>query len=358
MTSRTITHVQVLPTVAAFGAPASPLLMLVAEGGLAGIGELWPGETEDVLEAVEAVAPLLLGADPLNREALWQSLRSSTRDWEDTAEVICGTVAACDGALLDLAARALNVPAWALLGGRCRAAVDLCVDCGEAQDPRSLENAGRLAAEGVRTIGLTVPRVGEDRSIPLRRARRTIGAEVLFIARPAEAAATVDEAVEIGCDLDRAEPYLVEGLLADGAWNELAQVRDKIASATSAGHSTLGFHRFWRPLEVGCADVLTLRVDGAEGPSGILKLADVAGLRGMRVAVEGAGLVSSLVAAHACAARVNSGLLRLPVATCDALNEAGVLKDGRLVLPAAAGLGVPGEPALSSQPLAVFEDTR
>jgi L-alanine-DL-glutamate epimerase-like enolase superfamily enzyme len=357
MTSPTITHVQVLPAVAAFGAPDSPLLLLVAEGGLAGIGELWPGETEDVVEAVEAVAPLLLGADPLNREALWQSLRSSTRDWEDSAEVICGIVAACDGALLDLAARSLNVPAWALLGGRCRAGVDLCVDCGEAQNPQSLEDAARLAAEGVRTIGLTVPRDGEDRSIPLRRAGRTIGAEVLIIARPAEAAATVDEAVELGGDLDRAEPYLVEGLLADGSWSELAQVRDRIASATAAGHSTFGFHRFWRPIEVGCADVVTLRVDGAQGPSGILKLADVAGLRGIRVAVEGAGLVSSQAAAHACAARVNSGLLRLPVATCDALQEAGLLQDGRLVLPAATGLGVPDEPALSSRPLAVFEDT-
>jgi len=329
-----------------------PLVSLSDGEGRRGLGELWPGEPEDLIEAVEAVSPILLGASCLSREAIWERVRSSTRDWEDTPEAISGTVAAVDEAVWDLGARALGVPAYVLMGGMCRTRVEVCAHCGRAEEPSTIEAAQQAVAQGVRLIGLDVSPAAEEGAMSLRRARRKLGGEVLIVARAQAPLASVEAAIQVGTEWDQAEPYWVEGLLRDGEWNELGQVRDRIASATSAGFSTWGSDRFWRPVVAGCADVITLGVDGAEGPTGVLKLADAIALRGLRAAVEArGGATAALAGAHAAMARGSVSVLRLRAAAVEALAAAGLVVDGYLRVPDAPGLGAaalmgePGEPA-------------
>lgn len=93
------------------------------------------GRYEAVCTVVEReLRPLLLGADPRNVTGLWERLYSGSRahyvaDTGRTFPVLgrrgitlCA-ISGIDLALWDLAGRALGVPVWQLLGGRCRESV-------------------------------------------------------------------------------------------------------------------------------------------------------------------------------------------------------------------------------------------
>jgi L-alanine-DL-glutamate epimerase-like enolase superfamily enzyme len=92
------------------------LLQLATDAGLTGLGEAAPnfevcGETvEGTAAALAAMAPLLVGADPLERERILARLEP----WRRT-----GSAALCafDLALWDLAGKAAGLPVRALLGG-------------------------------------------------------------------------------------------------------------------------------------------------------------------------------------------------------------------------------------------------
>lgn len=74
-----------------------------------------PADTE-AAALIRSLKPLLLGADPFDRELLNQRLWSRLRQTSTRA------IGACDVALWDLAGKALGVPVWRLLG-RCREAI-------------------------------------------------------------------------------------------------------------------------------------------------------------------------------------------------------------------------------------------
>jgi D-galactarolactone cycloisomerase len=68
-----------------------------------------------------ALKPLLLGADPLQIEPLWQRMYMQTRDYGMKGAMIAA-ISGVDIALWDIAGKSLGQPVWRLLGGlgRCR----------------------------------------------------------------------------------------------------------------------------------------------------------------------------------------------------------------------------------------------
>lgn len=99
------------------------LLELKTEDGLRGIGELSDVEDAWDMPPVEDVRgrlrKLLVGTNAAERRRTVEQLRSALpEDWHRELKRLL--VTAVDMALLDLAGRALSVPAYELLGGRCR----------------------------------------------------------------------------------------------------------------------------------------------------------------------------------------------------------------------------------------------
>jgi muconate cycloisomerase len=95
------------------------LVELVADDGLVGWGEgveapsLTHRRQADIVAALEALTPLVVGADPLRRTELWKQM--TTMMPEATT-----AIAAIDIALHDLAGKALGVPAHQLIGPAVR----------------------------------------------------------------------------------------------------------------------------------------------------------------------------------------------------------------------------------------------
>jgi L-alanine-DL-glutamate epimerase-like enolase superfamily enzyme len=127
---------------------ANVLVRITTEDGLVGFGEACPvpqltAETQESVVALieQRVRPELVGQDP----GAWRPLlaRVGKRLFQATF-----TLAAVDMALLDLVGKALQVPAYELLGGRYRDAIELHGSVGWDEDPeRVADTAERQAPD-------------------------------------------------------------------------------------------------------------------------------------------------------------------------------------------------------------------
>lgn len=321
------------------------LLHLVSEGGLSGLGELPRGAPDALAEALDGVASCVLGRSALDRQAIWQAVcQALLEEGEEAWEPFLAAVAAgVDAAVWDLAASALGTGVGTLMGGTVRRRLDLCADCGPADDPGAVQAAQELLSRGLRLFSFDVPPDASHASEVMKRVRRVLGVGPLLVLRVAAPPGDVAAATALGVVLDRFEPYWIEGLLPDGQWAELARVRGGIASPTGAGGATPGLQRLQRALESGCADVIAGDLGQCLGPTGALRLADMTDTRGLRLSLTAGGtLASALAAAHVCFARGNVTPLRLPLSALAALlsGPAGLVQDGFLAPPQAVGLGL------------------
>jgi len=86
--------------------------------GLWGVGEAgitrWGRSIE---QAVAHLAERLVGQDPFSTEALWQLMFRGSFFPAD--KVVCSAISAIDIALWDIKGKAVGLPLYKLLGGRC-----------------------------------------------------------------------------------------------------------------------------------------------------------------------------------------------------------------------------------------------
>lgn len=97
---------------------STALISIRCEDGTTGWGECWAAPAASLAIIKRIFAPLLLGRDATNRNALW-GLLSGQRLY-DRNGITHMAISAVDVALWDAGARALGVPVWKLLGGRVR----------------------------------------------------------------------------------------------------------------------------------------------------------------------------------------------------------------------------------------------
>jgi D-galactarolactone cycloisomerase len=99
------------------------LCEVLTDNGLTGWGEAFAQglEPPEIAAAVieHALAPLLLGADPLDTEVLWHRMYHATRDYGRKGSVVAG-ISAVDTALWDIAGKHHGLPIHKLLGGAFR----------------------------------------------------------------------------------------------------------------------------------------------------------------------------------------------------------------------------------------------
>jgi D-galactarolactone cycloisomerase len=94
------------------------LVKITTDAGVVGWGEGCTGPAAAVIG--EIFAPLLLGADPLNRNGLWQQLFAALYNANQAVGFGGSALSAVDIALWDIAGKVAEQPIWALLGGRIR----------------------------------------------------------------------------------------------------------------------------------------------------------------------------------------------------------------------------------------------
>jgi galactonate dehydratase len=108
----------------------------------------------------------LIGQDPLNIELLWERIRTSGIFAGAQAGQYITALTGVEIALWDLAGKAIGVPVYQLLGGKCRDRVRLYCDS-QTEDPNDPEAPKKMAQ--IRDLGFTAVKIDiDDRSDPNR----------------------------------------------------------------------------------------------------------------------------------------------------------------------------------------------
>ena len=112
--------VSLTPTVARW----NPVLVRIhTDAGISGVGEValayGVGSTAGVGMARDLAERFLIGADPFRIEELWDTMFRKTFWGQGGGPVVFGGMSGIDEALWDIKGKALGVPVYELLGGRC-----------------------------------------------------------------------------------------------------------------------------------------------------------------------------------------------------------------------------------------------
>jgi galactonate dehydratase len=157
-----ITDIKAFPTWV--GSRNQLVVKVETDAGLVGWGESGvSGRELAVLGAIRHYREFLLGKDPLQRGALWQTMYRS--QYFEGGRVLTGAISAIDIALHDIAGKALGVPVYQLLGGKQRDYVPCFATTPAPMGPRLLEDAQLLVERGwsvIRTSPGHPDRAGDE----------------------------------------------------------------------------------------------------------------------------------------------------------------------------------------------------
>ena len=265
--------------IGSFSALDHVIVRVATRDGLWGLGEVtvipeFMGETlYEVLGAIHVLSSRLEDSDleePAGVHALIDRMLPKARSAR----------AALDEACHDIAGKRLGVPAWRLLGERCRERVDCTWTIGLKSAEATVEDAAAHHAQGFRTFKIKVGKDDAEDLEKVRRVRETLGPEVA-IRLDANGAYSPDRALRV---LERLQAYDLEmveqpcpALELDG----MARLRLSLGVKVLADESVFSAGDARRVIDAGAADLVNIKIQKL---GGLLPAREVADM------VEGAGL--------------------------------------------------------------------
>ncbi len=314
-----------------------------ADGNAAGWGEAYAGSPQELVDAVAVVEPLLVGADPLSRVVLGERCRQRLHDAGWDAHSAAGVLSAVDMALWDLAGQACGAACWQLAGGANFALLDAYAVASTSHDAEDVlswaKAASRQYFSAMRFDISANPHEGVE---IVQRARRVVGSQTRFIADVASAITDIDEALQVGAALGRADVFWCEDLLGGNDFTQWARICREVAAPVAGGKLLAETSEVWRCLAAAGVEILALDLRLCGGLTGGLIHAQLARVHGVRTAVwAGVTPLGVLAAAHAALAMPNAIPLVPAPAMCynNMVNGEVIVEDGVLELPSRPGLG-------------------
>lgn len=165
------------------------IVRVTSDTGLVGYGEakapVTPEATREIVR--DLLAPVVMGADPLDIEVLWERMYSTMRLRGHQSGFLLEALSGVDIALWDLAGKALGVPVYKLLGGAYRERIKIYAsglpglkrgyDTAAAGD---LQRAAReLVGRGFKALKLGIGFGVDVDAETVRLVRDAVGGEVL-----------------------------------------------------------------------------------------------------------------------------------------------------------------------------------
>ncbi len=329
----------------------SALLVEVhTDAGITGIGSCSGNGTiiEVIVERV--LKPLLVGADPLKIEEIWEKSYFGAGVREFGSRGI-GVVAlsGVDTALWDIFGKAENEPLFKLLGGASREKVEVYATALYPEEPTEVvKKALGFAERGFRGVKVKVGfDLAQDMAI-VKAVRAELGKD-FTIMTDANMGYTVEaalKAAEFFGDCGAAwleEPLFVE----DVEGHALLKLRTKVPIALGENlHTRFAFQQF---IARGAVDILQPDVARAGGISEVKKIASLAAERGLPISLHTYGDAIALAASlHLAAALENSAVMELDctynLLRTELLRQPLEAQNGFMVPPQRPGLGIELDP--------------
>ena len=264
----------------------SPFLLVKVhtDEGLTGIGEAsctprWSGEDQVTgAHLIRAyLEPLLLGANPLEVEALTQKFRLAF-----AANFF--TKSAVEMALWDIAGKAAEKPVYELLGGKVRQFVPTKWSVSGVEPEKAREIATWAVAQGFTAMKVKVGIEPEGDIARVRAVREAIGPKIKLGVdanggwTPEIAVSTIERLREFGI-------YFAEQPVAPDDVAQMADVRKKIHVPLIADESIYTLQDAKILAQLGAADVFSIYVGKAGGIGPAMKIAQFAHSVGLKCTV-------------------------------------------------------------------------
>ena len=254
------------------------IVKLHTDQGLVGLGEApvlkdWGGdhgkyfgETPQTTVHIinDILAPALKDQDPRRFETLHLLMDKAVKGYP-----YCK--AAIDAALYDVAGKALNVPAYQLLGGLFRERIPIAHSLGLMEIEKAVDEARQAIAEGVKTIKLKGG-VEPRRDIDLvERIRSAVGAQIKICVDANQGYASPKIAVQVTRAMAENDLFYMEQPV-EGI-DRMAEVTRRVDTAIMADESAWSAHDVLEIARKNAADMVSIYTTK---PGGLFKAKHVA----------------------------------------------------------------------------------
>ncbi len=322
------------------------IIEVQTDSGLSGLGE-GIGNPDAIQALVEkCMAPLLTGANALEIDSIRNKLMTDSVYFERGGSWTCA-VSAIEMALWDIKGKHLNCPVYELLGGRSQDTLELY-----ASDVYWYEDT-KLVARDIESIlekGIKNVKIHTGVKSPKEEHARFKDIQSIFepiqkLMIDLNCAYSLPDAILAVKYFDEFNPYWIEEPLAIGNEDQLARVRSVSRTPISYGENILNVEGFKRIFADGGMDVAMPDVGRVGGISACLEVQALAKTYGVQTSYHNFSSGVLLAATmHMMCARSEKSILEYDSSTNSVIHEffhEGLkIKDGRMQVPTAPGLGV------------------
>lgn len=270
-------------------APRWLFCRIETDDGLVGWGEpVLEGRARTVRTAVEELAPLLIGRDPLRVEDLWQVMTKST--FYRGGGVLSSAVAGIDQALWDIAGKARGVPVHELFGGPVRDRVRFYSWVGGDEPSEVADHIAAQLEAGATAVKMNA--IGRKRQVAsvaeidgviarAEEARRVLGADGDF-ALDFHGRMSVIDARRVLPRLAPLSPLFIEEPVVPELTHTLPQLTE-LGVPIATGERLFSRHEFLPALTAGIS-VAQPDISHAGGISEVRRIASLADVWGAQLA--------------------------------------------------------------------------
>ncbi|MBQ9741746.1 MAG: mandelate racemase/muconate lactonizing enzyme family protein, partial [Kiritimatiellae bacterium] len=258
---------------------------VMTDEGIHGIGEGTLEYKENALVgAVKDLEHALVGKDPFDTEWIFHE---NYRDayWRG-GPVLMSALSAVDMALWDIKGKALNLPVWKLLGGKCRECVPCYANCwfAGAKEPEEFAAKATSAVE-LGFKGLKWDPFGKNyRQLPpedFKKALRCV--EKVKEATDGKAEILIEchgrfdlpTALRVCNALEEFDPYWVEEPIIPDTMRALADLRSRVRTPIACGERLFTTQQIMDAVELRACDYLQPDSSHAGGLTGMKQIAAI-----------------------------------------------------------------------------------
>ncbi|MFQ5710666.1 MAG: mandelate racemase/muconate lactonizing enzyme family protein [Candidatus Geothermarchaeales archaeon] len=262
------------------------VVWIYTDEGIRGVGEadVIPSVSEETPEGIKYVidrylGPLIVGKDPFDTPLILEEMDG----------FIPGNLAAkagIDVALLDLKGKALNLPAYKLLGGKYKTRILVDYTIGIDTPENMAKEAVFRRNQGYSTL---VVKIGHDLDTDIQRmklVREAVGPDV-NIRLDANEGYRPDQAIKTIKRLERYDPELVEEPVKRWDLDGMAKVARAVDTPISSDESNTTLQSALQIIDSEAADILNLKITKNGGIYNCIKIAAVAEAAGIPCLVGG-----------------------------------------------------------------------
>jgi len=322
----------------------SSLVKVRTDNGLSGIGSVYshPTIVRTIIE--EHLQDMLVGADPLETERLWDLAYSVTR-WYGRKGAAVSALGGVDTALWDIRGKAAGKPIYKLLSAERDSVPAYASALLWREDPTQLgDEAGRLLDEGFQAMKMRLGRNFDYDCAALHVVRDTIGKENRLMIE-GNARYSLEQAERMGRQFQNRCVYWFEEPFPPEDTDDYLALRAKVDVPLAAGENEFGVQGFRELLDRKMVDIVQPDCSRAGGITECRRIGQLAAQRGLRVAThtwsDAIALVSNM---HVIASLSNGATVEIDRTgnglIDDLLAEPLKVAEGKVALPKSPGLGI------------------